>query len=251
MPELNKITRYIPNAATSLNLLAGFISILLSMEGNLILASWFIFIAVVFDFSDGFLARMLNAYSDLGKQLDSLADIVSFGVAPALLFFRAFQISFEAKYGIFAFGDLQVIEKIMLISPSLLAITSAFRLGKFNIDPEQEDSFIGLPTPATGIFIASYMLIALGDMNDKLVQYLLHPVFLVVLTLLFSFLMISWIPMFSLKFHTFKWKENRLRYVFIGISLILVILIKLLAIPVAILLYIIVSSGVQLMKKNT
>jgi len=215
------------------------------------MGSWFILIALVFDFSDGFLARMLKAYSELGKQLDSLADVVSFGVAPALLFFRAFQIAFETRYGVFSFGDLQFFEKVMLISPVLLVITSAWRLGKFNIDPAQEDTFIGLPTPATGVFIASYTLIAFGEMNEGLIQYLVHPVFLLVLTILFSLLMISKIPMFSLKFHSFGWKENRLRYVFIGISLILVILIKLLAIPVVILTYIVVSAGIQIVKKNT
>jgi CDP-diacylglycerol--serine O-phosphatidyltransferase len=251
MSDVTKFTRHIPNTATLLNLFSGFISILLTAEGNLILGSWFIFIALFFDFSDGFLARMLKAYSELGKQLDSLADLVSFGVAPALLFFKAFQIAFETRYGVFSLGDLQFFEQVVMISPVLLVVTSALRLGKFNIDPDQEDTFIGLPTPATGVFIASYMLIAFGGRNEGLIHYLDHPVFLLVLTILFSLLMISKIPMFSLKFHSFSWKENRLRYVFIGISLILVILIKMLAIPAVILLYISISAGIQVVKKNT
>jgi CDP-diacylglycerol--serine O-phosphatidyltransferase len=250
MPGFQKITKHIPNTATSLNLFAGFISILFTLEGNFFLASWFIFIAAVFDFSDGFLARWLGAYSDLGKQLDSLADIVSFGVAPALLFFRAFQYSFSVKYGLFSFEELLFYEKLMLISPVLLVITSAIRLGKFNIDPGQEDTFIGLPTPATGLFIASYIIIALGRKEVSIAPYLLLPGFMLMLTLLFSFLMISHIHMFSMKFHSFRWKENKLRYVFLGISLILVILIKMLAVPVIILLYVIVSSGMELFKKN-
>ena len=251
MPDLKSVTRHIPNLATSLNIVSGFVSILFCMEGNLSLASWFILLAVIFDFSDGLLARLLKAYSELGKQLDSLADIVSFGVAPSLLFFRIFQMSFEIKYGLFSYDGLLIYEKIMLLSTALIVVTSALRLGKFNIDPGQEDNFIGLPTPATGVFIASYMLIVLENMNNGLDRYLLHPVFLLLLTLLFSFLMISGIPMFSLKFHNYGWKENRLRYVFIGISVILVTLIKLFAIPVIILCYIIVSSGRHIIKKFT
>jgi len=251
MPDLRSVTRHIPNVATSLNIVSGFFSILLCLEGNLVLASWFIFLAVLFDFSDGLLARLLKAYSDLGKQLDSLADIISFGVAPSLLFFRAYQISFEMKYGSFTFSGLQTLEKIMLLSTVLIVVTSALRLGKFNIDTEQKDEFIGLPTPATGIFIASYMLLILENIEDSMKDYLLHPVFLFFLTIMFSLLMISGIPMFSMKFQNYGWKENKLRYVFLGISIILVILIKLYAIPVIILSYIIVSSGRHLLKKFT
>lgn len=248
MPERRSITRHIPNVATSLNLVSGFVSILLCMEGNLALASWFIFLAAVFDFFDGFLARLLKAYSELGKQLDSLADAISFGIAPALLFFKIFQIFFEMKYGVFTYDGLMIYEKIVLLSPALLVVTAALRLGKFNIDQRQETFFIGLPTPATGIFTASYMLIVLENLNNVLGTYLSHPVFLLFLILLFSSLMISEIPMFSLKFHTSGWKENRLRYVFLGISVILVIGFKLYAIPVIILGYIIISAGSHLVK---
>ncbi len=248
MPERRSITRHIPNVATSLNLVSGFVSILLCMEGNPGLAAWFIFLAAVFDFSDGFLARLLNAYSDLGKQLDSLADMISFGIAPALLFFSAFRIFFEMKYGAFIFDELLIYEKIVLLSPALLVVTAALRLGKFNIDQRQENFFIGLPTPATGIFIASYVLILLDNLDNVLGHYLSHPVFLLFLILLFSSLMISGIPMFSLKFKDYGWKENRLRYVFFGISVILVIGFKLYAVPVIILVYIIVSTGSQLVK---
>lgn len=218
------------------------------MEGRLGLAAWFIFLAAVFDFSDGLLARLLKAYSDLGKQLDSLADMVSFGVAPALLFFKAFGIFFEMKYGVFSYDKLLVLEKIVLLSPALLVITAALRLGKFNIDDRQESYFIGLPTPATGIFAASYLLILLENLNNILGTYLSHPLFLLFLILLFSSLMTSEIPMFSIKFKHYGWKENRVRYVFLGISVILVIGFKLYAIPVIILGYIILSSGSHLAK---
>lgn len=248
MPERRSITRHIPNVATSLNLVSGFMSILLCMEGKLALAAWLIFLAVVFDFTDGLLARLLKAYSDLGKQLDSLADLISFGVAPALLFFKAFWIFYAMKYGVFAYEKLLVPEKIVLLSPALLVVTAALRLGKFNIDERQQSHFIGLPTPATGIFTASYMLILLDNLRNVLSQYLSHPLFLLFLILLFSSLMISEIPMFSLKFQHFGWKENRLRYVFLGISVILVIGFKLVAIPVIILGYIILSAGSHMVK---
>ena len=248
MPERKSIIRHIPNVATSLNLVSGFISILLCMEGKLALAAWFIFLAVVFDFTDGLLARLLKAYSNLGKQLDSLADLISFGVAPALLFYKILGIWFELKYGIFAYDKLMIPEKIVLLSPVILVVTAALRLGKFNIDERQEDSFLGLPTPATGIFTASYMLILLDNLNNVLGHYLSHPFFLFFLILLFSSLMISGIPMFSLKFRTYGWKENRLRYVFLGISVILVIGFKMVAIPVIILGYIILSAGSHMVK---
>ncbi len=248
MPERRSIIRHIPNIATSLNLVCGFVSILLCMEGNLEMAAWLIFIALLFDFSDGLLARLLKAYSDLGKQLDSLADLISFGVAPAFLFFKAFRIFFEMKYGLFDFDGLLIFEKIVLLTPVLLVVTAALRLGKFNIDQRQEIEFIGLPTPATGIFAASYMLILLRNQDNLLLNYLLHPVFLLFLILLFSSLMVSGIPMFSFKFQQYGWKENRLRYVFLGISVILVIGFKLYAVPVIILGYIIVSAGRHLFK---
>ncbi len=248
MPEKRSIIRHIPNIATSLNLVSGFISILLCMEGNLALAAWFIFLATVFDISDGLLARLLKAHSDLGKQLDSLADMISFGVAPALLFYSALRIFFEMKYQVFTYETLLVHEKLVLFSPVFLAITAALRLGKFNIDQRQEYSFIGLPSPATGIFTASYMLILLDNKNNVLGNYLFHPAFLLFLILLFSSLMISGIPMFSFKFRHYRWKENRLRYVFLGISVILVIAFKVYAIPAIILGYIIVSAGSHLVK---
>lgn len=251
MTNSKSIHRYVPNTVTALNLLSGVFSMLFCFEGYLLVASLFIFLAAVFDFFDGFLARLLNAYSDLGKQLDSLADIVSFGVAPTLLLYRVFQMSFEIRYGIFSFESLLIYEKIMLFTPVFITIASAFRLAKFNIDPDQSDTFLGLPTPANAIFFASVSLILQLPGNPQLTEILLNPWLLFILITTMSLLMVSCIPMFSIKFDNWGLKENLIRYAFIGISVIFVIIMKLVALPIIIIFYVLLSISVLLFKKYT
>ena len=251
MPQPTSFTRHIPNFTSLLNLSSGYLSIFFCLQGELHLASWMVFLAVVFDFLDGFLARFFHAQSELGKQLDSLADVVSFGIAPALLLLKLFQLSYILSYGAPAFEDLLIYEKIFLFSTVFIPVASAYRLAKFNIDPDQKDKFLGLPTPANGIFIASYVLIILQNEKVDLNIYLLNPFFLFFLNIFLSAMMVSRVPMFAIKFNNYYWKENRLRYVFIGISFILVMLFRLVALPVIILLYIIVSAGYFLKQNRT
>ncbi len=190
------VKRHIPNTITLLNLLSGFFSVTAAMSGHLTMAAWLIFAASVFDFLDGFSARALKAYSDLGKQLDSLADLISFGVAPAFILYRMMS---EAGGGITLWNTFPGIPFFLLLTPAFLVATAALRLARFNIDPGQETSFSGLPTPATGLFFASLPFVA-GEGFAGWKPPLDNLWVLAVLALFFGFLMVSRLPLFSLKF---------------------------------------------------
>ncbi|MCK4345570.1 MAG: CDP-diacylglycerol--serine O-phosphatidyltransferase [Bacteroidales bacterium] len=245
---IRNLTRHLPNFITAINLACGFTSIVLIIEGNMIFACYFILLATIFDFLDGFFARLFDAYSDIGKQLDSLADIVSFGVAPALIMYAFLRISILDNNGSFSFESLTFFEGLILFSPVLLAIASAFRLAKFNIDPSQHDSFYGLPTPANAIFISSFVMNVLNHQKLYDQGIFTSKYFLLVLTIILSCLLVSRIPMFALKFHNFSFSENKIRYVFIGISVILVIVLQLAALPFIIAIYILISLGCTIFK---
>jgi len=236
------IKAQIPNTLTIFNLLAGLVSITLVFDGNLVMASIFIFIAGVFDFLDGTAARLLNARSPLGKELDSLADLVSFGVAPGLIMYHLLSLHCA--------GSCNSLERMHIIPyfALLIPVCSAIRLGKFNLDSRQEEYFIGLPTPANAFFFAAIPLVIslqphiYSILNlDFLITFFSNSRILAVLTILFSYLLISDIPLFSMKFKTFDWKTNRIRFVFLMISFVMVFLFSLDAIPLIIASYILLS----------
>jgi len=241
-----KIKQYIPNTLTTFNLLSGLISLTLTFEGNYVYASFFIFIAAVFDFLDGNAARLLKAYSELGKQLDSLADVVSFGVAPGIMIFR--MMSDQCA------GSSNALEQ-MHITPyfaMLIPVCSALRLAKFNIDLRQEVNFIGLPTPASAIFFASIPLVLYTQPVlfslihlDFLITFFSNTRILTILAVFFSYLLISEFKIFSMKFKSLVWNGNQLRYVFLISSLVLFVLFFLSAIPIIIILYILISIFFQ------
>lgn len=241
-----KIRQYIPNTLTVLNLLCGLISLIMTFEGNYVYASILIFMAGVFDFMDGNAARMLKAYSELGKQLDSLADVVSFGVAPGIMVFR--MMSDQCA------GSCNVLEQ-MHITPyfaMLIPICSALRLAKFNIDLRQEVNFIGLPTPANAIFFASIPLVLYVQPGlfsliqfDFLVTFFSNTRILTILTIFFSYLLISEFKIFSMKFKNMAWNGNQLRYIFLISSVVLFALFSLSAIPIIIVLYVLISIFFQ------
>jgi len=221
--------QHIPNSITLLNLASGMIAIILAMQGNLPCAAYMVIIASVFDFADGMVARLLHVKTEIGKQLDSLSDVVSFGVAPGIIMYQlflqthAFQLN---KFGI---------NFIVLLFPALYACFAAYRLAKFNIDTRQTQSFIGLPTPA-----AAFVLISLPFFQS--LQHCNYFVAIYVgIIILLCYLMVSSIPLFSLKFENMKPKNNFTRYVLICISIILLILLQLRAIPFIILSYILLS----------
>ena len=236
------IKKYIPNTITSLNLLSGCISITLAFEGYLLFAVYMIFLAAVFDFFDGMSARLLNAYSVVGKELDSLADMVSFGVAPSVIVFHMMKISLFQTVDLPSIENLSLSEILFLLTPFLIAVFSGLRLAKFNVDERQTDSFIGIPTPANAIFFISIYLISIIVTDDFILEFLKNKIFLTIVIILFSILLIAEFPMFSLKLKNLSWRGNKIRYIFIVLSVLLLILLHTIAIPVVIILYILLSA---------
>lgn len=227
----NCITRHIPNALTCMNLFSGCIACVMAFHANFEMAMLFIVIGAVFDFFDGLAARLLHAYSNIGKDLDSLADDVSFGVAPALIVFSLFK---EINYPDY----LSFLANWLPYAAFLIAIFSALRLAKFNNDTRQTTSFIGLPVPANALFWAS--LIA-GC--KPIASY--HPLLTLALVCLFSWLLVSEIPMFSLKFKNLSWKDNKIAFIFVIISAILLITLKIAGFAAVIVCYILLSILTQ------
>ena len=181
-----KIKKHIPNSITSLNLLSGCLSILLAFEGYLTYAVYLIFAAAIFDFLDGLSARVLKAYSNVGKELDSLADIVSFGVAPAVIVFHMMKIALFRTVHMPPLESLTIYQIVFLIAPFLIAVLSGVRLAKFNVDDRQSDSFIGLAVPANALFFVSLYLIPVTVQNEIIIDLLQNKYLLSGLSLIFS-----------------------------------------------------------------
>jgi len=219
----------IPNFITSLNLAAGFTAVIFASNGDLTTASWLIVAAMVFDFLDGFSARLLKAYSETGKELDSLADVVSFGVAPAFIIYKLLVPSLNASSVILSYITL------------LMPVCAALRLAKFNIDTTQATSFKGLPTPANAIAVISLVIAARYSSLTIVNSFTQSPVALIIFSVVLSILMVTRIPLLSLKFKNLNFKGNEGRYIIIGLVLILLIIFGFAAAPVIIPVYIIVS----------
>lgn len=207
--------RHIPNFITCCNLFSGCIAIYMAFQGELIIAMICIVLSAVFDFFDGMAARVLHAFSPTGKELDSLADVVSFGVAPAAMVFFLFQ---TLTYP----SALTGLSEYIPYFAFLIAVFSALRLAKFNVDTRQTTSFIGLPVPANALFWSSLI-----------VSY--HTVFtetewgvwvLMLLVVAFSYLLVSEVPMFSLKFKNLKWSDNKVSFGFLLVCLPLILFFK-------------------------
>ena len=229
-----KITKHIPNAITCCNLISGCVSILFINHNRLLWAAAMIFVAAVFDFLDGFAARLLNAKSSIGGELDSLSDVVSFGVAPS--FIVAWLLSKTGVcWWVYNFNVFSVLAFI-------LAAFAAVRLAKFNLDTRQTESFIGLPVPAVGLFIASLPFMLTNISRDgMLFGIVTSPYFLLAMVALFSWLMVSEVPFFSFKIKNLKFKENILRYFVVIFAIVAVIILKWVALPFIFLFYMILS----------
>lgn len=225
----------IPNVFTCLNLLCGCIAIVSVFHGNVILVASMIFLAAIFDFMDGITARALNAFSDLGKQLDSLADMVSFGVAPGMILYS---LMINRNPDEMMMND--VVFGIVKYFPFIVTVVAAFRLAKFNNDQRQSSSFLGLPTPAMGIFVTAFPLIIKFDQGG-MNTLLSNPYFIIIISIILSVLMISEIPLFALKFKNMKWNDNKIQFIFIILSILLFAFLRFTAIPLIIFLYIILS----------
>jgi CDP-diacylglycerol--serine O-phosphatidyltransferase len=204
------ISKYIPNTITSLSLLSGCVSAVLALEGNMTGALTGIIVSAVLDFLDGLAARLLNAYSAIGKELDSLADLVAFGVAPSMMVYAL--LSESCKY-----TQCGGAEELIRFIPFSIPVLSALRLAKFNMDERQKESFLGLPVPAHALFWASiaYSFFPLLEIYGGFELSLI----VAISTCLTSLLLVSEIPMFSLKIKTLAWKGNEYRYVLLAGSI--------------------------------
>lgn len=236
---MNYIKKQIPNFITCLNLACGFFGIIFSFE-DLTVASWLIFLACGFDFLDGLAARLLKVTSNIGKELDSLADVVSFGVLPGLIIWQLFHVALTVN----TISGKTPASELMFLSV-LIPVFSAVRLAKFNLDARQVSGFIGLPTPANAILIAALpLIIEYSEFNTIDVNVLIS------LSIGMPLLLIAEIPLFALKFTSFRVKDNLIKYVFLLASAALLVVFQFLAIPAIIILYIILSLIIHLRKKG-
>lgn len=236
--------KHIPNFVTLLNVLCGSIAVLFAVNGHMTATAFFVILGIFFDFFDGLLARKLKVQSELGLQLDSLADMITSGLVPGIVMFHLLSLTVDdfslvepTDYLTEFFSDIELLPFVGLI----ITLASAYRLATFNISTNQSDSFIGLPTPANTLLIISFPLIMEHQNNDMMNTIILNPWFLIGVTLLSSFLLNSKIKLIALKFKNWSFKDNAARYLLIILALILLIIFKFAGIPLIIILYILMS----------
>lgn len=234
---------HIPNSITTLSLILACCSITLTFKGRLDIAAYLLILSCVCDFLDGFTARLLKVSNPLGEQLDSLVDMIAFGVAPGMLLFE-FTKLLQKQNPIQFLDDFPWIFYLAFVIPTF----SAFRLAKFNIDTRQTNSFIGLAVPAHASFYIFCVLIYLFpgtpkiiNVNNVVIPIISNPLIMLGLGVLLSFMLVAEVPMFSLKFKNMKWKDNKLPFTFILLWLLLLIFTNIVAMPTIILIYILWS----------
>lgn len=255
---MNALKRMIPNLFTAGNLVGGILAIIFTLTGRIEIAPYCIFASAIFDFLDGFMARLLKVPSEMGKQLDSLADMVTFGVAPGIMVYAMIgkynNVSFYHQDFLPSSWSLPFYIEILKYSAFLIPVFALFRLAKFNLDTRQSDSFIGLPTPAMTLFFA-VMPLLLHNAIDNLKQgenilenrefiminLILNPWFLSISALIMSILMVVELPLFALKFKHFKWKGNEIRFIFLTCCVAMLATLFFWALPLIIILYVLLS----------
>lgn len=225
--------KHIPNAITSLNLASGFLSVIFASEGHLLTASWLILAAMIFDFLDGFSARALKAYSPVGRELDSLADLVSFGVAPAFILFTILR-------GILP-ADTIIFKALPFLAATIMPVSAAIRLAVFNLDTTQTTSFRGLPTPANALAVIA--VIIAKELSDSSFALTVSgsAIAIISLSVVLSLLMVSRLPLLSLKFSHLRIKGNEGRFLMIAMIVLLISISGLAALPFVIPVYITAS----------
>lgn len=240
--------RHIPNIVTLLNLFSGCIALIFAVHGNFVVAAFFVFLGIFFDFFDGLLARKLNVQSPLGIQLDSLADLVTSGVVPGVIMLKLIAwsvgvndvLSYEETWTETMYWKSFNISYTPLIG-LLIPLASAYRLAKFNLDEDQQTYFKGLPVPANTLLILSLPLILEYQNSDLMNSIIINKWFLIALTFVSCYLLNSKIKLFALKFKDWSFKNNALRYTFLIISLVMLVILHFAAIPMVIIFYIILS----------
>lgn len=234
--------KHIPNIITLGNLLCGTIAVIFAIKGDFTATAILVLAGIVFDFFDGFAARLLNVQGELGKQLDSLADMVTSGVVPGIVMLKMIEIAIDKDaVGYFGIDEYGATGSNLPYLGLLLTLGACYRLAKFNIDERQSDSFIGLPTPAMCLFVVSLPLIAEYASQSFFVNLVLNHWFLLIVTVLLTFIMNAEISLFSLKFKEFSFKKNIVKYSFLLVAIILLVTLKIVAVPLIILCYILLS----------
>ena len=252
--------KHIPNLLTLGNLFCGTIATILAVQSDFVTAGLFVVIGIFLDFFDGFVARLLKVSGELGKQLDSLADMVTSGVVPGIIMFNLlYQSSFKNL-------DTQLVDSgippnTIIMSNDyisswvpyiglLLTLGAGYRLAKFNIDTRQSESFIGLPTPAMSLFVISLPLIQEYATNVWVQSLISNNYFLIAVTLVLTYLMNAEIPLFSLKFKEYSLKNNSLKYFFLATSLALLIILNFISVPIIIIVYVLLSVAQELYNRK-
>jgi CDP-diacylglycerol--serine O-phosphatidyltransferase len=248
--------KHIPNLFTLMNLFSGMIAVIMAATDELVLAALFVFLGIFFDFFDGFFARKFNVEGELGKQLDSLADVVTSGVVPGIIMFQMMlyaakgQWFMELSCEIGNWRDYQDTYYYFLpFSGLFITLAAAYRLANFNIDERQTSSFIGLPTPAFSIFVVSLPLILYYSGNSFFNELLQNFYVLLGITILGCYMMNAEIPLFSLKFKNYGWKGNETKYLFLLGTLVMLVTLQTVAIPLTILYYVLLSVIENTIKK--
>ena len=236
--------KHIPNLLTLGNLFCGTVATIYAVQGNFEIAGILVVLGIFFDFFDGFAARILNVSGELGKQLDSLADMVTSGVVPGIIMFKLLATSpnldtlenatIDANWMNFNFAPIQLFGL-------LLTLGACCRLAKFNIDTRQSDSFIGLPTPAMSLFIISLPLIQEYSTIESIQNLISSHYFLILVTVALTYLMNAELPLFSLKFKEYSIKNNFIKYLFLLISLVMLLTLQFVSIPLIIAFYVCLS----------
>jgi len=240
--------RHIPNFITLLNVFCGCVASVFAVLNKLEIAAIFVALGIFFDFFDGLAARVLDVKSELGLQLDSLADMITSGLVPGIVMFQLLAMSQTSGWGdgshFFLESGTITLQHLLPFFGFVITMASGYRLAKFNIDENQTSSFIGLPTPANALLILSLPLILMHQNNELLNGIILNQWFLIILTLVSAYLLNATLPLFALKFKNTSFKDNAMRYIFLIISLVLIVTMKFMAIPLIILFYV-VSSVIQ------
>ena len=241
--------KHIPNIITLFNLVSGVSGIVAAMNGHWELAFWLMIAGAIFDFFDGMVARLLKVSGPLGAELDSLSDMVTFGVLPSIMMYKMLLAS-PTPIVDYELMDVRVFPMIAFI----IAAMSGLRLAKFNIDDRQTTSFIGLPTPANALFIGALSLATYSICDcQPFHQFISNAYFLAVLSIILSYILVAELPLFALKFENLSWGDNKIRYIFIGISITLLIIFyqwMYMAILIIIPMYVIMSVANNLSSKK-